>query len=605
MKNKLFFGDNLQVMQRLQSASVDLIYLDPPFNSNASYNVLFGTRLAGPSKSQTHAFEDMWTWGPDAKRAMDDTAKRDLGGGQLLDAFQRVFGNSSMMAYMAMMAVRLVEMRRILKPTGSLYLHCDPAASHYLKVLLDTILGPKAFRSEIIWRRSAAHSDTKQGKKNHGHIHDTLLFYTLGATWTWNEVFTPYSDEYKGRDYALIDEETGRRFRRGDLTAAKGGGDTSYEWRVKKPTGAKVRWVADLDEEFRSPQEGWDYKAVVPYKGRYWAYSKENLRRFAEEGRLRHTFDGMPEYKRFLDEMAGVPLQDIWTDVQPLTAGTAERLGYPTQKPTALLERILTTSSNEGDVVLDPFCGCGTTIHAAERLHRRWIGIDVTSLAINVIESRLKRTFGRGIEQTYEVIGLPRDAQDARELAARDWLEFQKWAVLRLGGVPNVRPGPDRGIDGIIRYHRVGLDQPNRAIVSVKGGLNVGVDAVHKLKSVTDREKAECGLLVCLEPPTKAMRDEATNAGEVGPRGRLVPRIQIIPVDALFDPGSVKLPGVVDAPELAQMQPSVRPKRGRKHIEGQTEMLLPITGGQDPAPAKTNRSIRRSTVEVVPQRLAK
>ena len=608
MQNMLYFGDNLEVMRGLPSDTVDLIYLDPPFNSNASYSVIFGTKRAGPSQAQAHAFEDMWTWGPDAKRAMDETARRNIGAGHLLDAFHRIFGDSSMMAYMAMMAVRLIEMHRLLKGTGSLYLHCDPVASHYLKILLDTIFGARAFRSEIIWRRSAAHNDTKQGKKNHGHVHDTLLFYTKGKTWTWNEVFTAYDESYTDKDYGLVDEETGRRFRRGDLTAAKGGGDTSYEWRVKKPIDQKVRWSADLDDEHLEPRDGWEYKGVTPYTGRYWAYSKENLRKFAKEGRIRHTFAGRPEYKRFLDEMQGVPLQDIWADIQPLTAGTAERLNYPTQKPFALLDRILKTSSNPGDLVLDPFSGCGTTIYAAVESERRWIGIDVTYLAIHVIEARLRRSFGAGIRDTYSVFGLPRDAHDARVLAARDWLEFQKWSVMMLGGVPNVRPGADKGIDGVIRYHRVGVEQPNRAIVSVKGGQNVGVDAVHKLKSVVDREKVECGVLVCLDSPTRAMRDEATNAGEIRVGGRQFPKIQIVPIDMLFQSNALVLPGMIDPPDAAPMQSAVRPRRRRKQIEGQTEMLLPIDGSpkEETVRPRVSRAIRPVEIDVVAkQRLAR
>jgi adenine-specific DNA-methyltransferase len=605
--NRLFFGDNLDVLQRLGSETVDLIYLDPPFNSKASYNVIFGTKRAGPSQAQSHAFEDMWTWGPDARRAMEGVAQRDIAAGQLLDAFFKVFRESAVMAYLAIMAVRLVEMRRVLKGTGSLYLHCDPAASHYLKVLLDTILDPSAFRSEIIWKRSGAHSDTKQGKKNHGHVHDTILFYTKGKTWTWNEVFTPYNEGYTGRDYALVDDDSGRRFRRGDLTAAKGGGDTSYDWRVKKPAGEKVRWQADLEDEFLSPREGWEYRAVRPYAYRFWAYSKSNMRQFAQEGRLRHTYDGMPEYKRFLDEMKGVPLQDVWTDIQPLTAGAAERLGYSTQKPLALLKRIIATSSNPGDVVLDPFCGCGTTVEAAQELGRKWIGIDITYLAIHVIETRMKRKFGDAISGQYQLLGKPQDTESATALAARDWLEFQKWAVFTLGGVPNVKPGADRGIDGVIRYHRPGSEAAYRAIVSVKGGTNVGVDAVHKLKSVVEREGAEAGILVCLGEPTRAMRNEALSAGEIGPPKLRTPKLQIIDVARLFAEYPLKLPGTVDPPEASPTPMQARSGRGRKRIEGQTEMLLPIEGkvARDEAPSKT-RPIRTVDIDVIPRgRLAK
>ena len=245
--NHLYYGDNLNVLRDLPGDHVDLIYLDPPFNYNAGYNQLFKAPDGSGSTAQIEAFNDTWHWGDAAEDAFQAVRRSpNAAAAQMLSAMRGFLGENDMMAYLAMMAVRLIELHRVLKPTGSLYLHCDPTASHYLKIMLDAIFGKSGFNSEIIWKRSSAHSDTKQGKKNHGHIHDTILFYAKGKTWTWNEVFTPYGEEYTGRDYALVDEETGRRFRRGDLTAAKGGGDTSYEWRVKKPAYEKVRWVADL-----------------------------------------------------------------------------------------------------------------------------------------------------------------------------------------------------------------------------------------------------------------------------------------------------------------------------------------------------------------------
>ena len=274
-----------------------------------------------------------------------------------------------------------------------------------------------------------------------------IFIYTKGPQWTWNEVYTPYSESYVGRDYRLVDEGTGRRFRRGDLTAARPGGDTTYEWRVKKHAEVRERWIADLDDEHLHPIAGWEYRGVRPYKGRYWAYSKAGMKQFAQEGRLRHTYDGMPEYKRYLDEMPGVPLQDLWTDVSPIGSGMAERLGYPTQKPEALLERILRASSNEGDVVLDAFCGCGTTIAAAERLKRRWLGIDITHLAISLIRHRLRHAQGDPIEHTYDVLGEPASVPDAEALAAEDPFQFQCWALGLVGARPTdvrrTRPGGD------------------------------------------------------------------------------------------------------------------------------------------------------------------
>jgi len=546
--NKLFYGDNLDVLRdEIGQESVDLIYLDPPFNSNANYNVLFKSKTGEGADAQITAFEDTWHWNDKAEDAFDQVMRSGLSGAsELLRAMRGFLGENDMMAYLAMMAIRLIELHRVLKPTGSLYLHCDPTASHYLKLLLDGVFGPTNFRSEVVWKRSSSHNDTKQGLANYGHIHDVILFYSKGPKWRWNNQFTPYQEEYTGRDYKLIDDDSGRRFRRGDLTAAKGGGDTSYEWRVKKRAHVKERWEADVDDEYLNPREGWEYKGVLPYGGRFWAYSRDNMRKFALEGRLRHTFEGMPEYKRFLDEMPGVPLQDIWTDIRPLLGH--ERLGYPTEKPVTLLERIISASSNEGDVVLDPFCGCGTAVHAAQKLGRQWIGIDVTHLAIHLIEKRLKDAFP-GIQ--YEVHGTPRDLASARDLAARDKHQFELWALAQVDAVPwkGGRKGADTGIDGII-YFKPDGKRTEKAIVEVKGG-GTGVKDIGRLAQVMEREKAPLGVFVTAEMPTSAMIKDAAAVGRFEDEwGRTYPKLQIITLAEMFqgkkpdipfvDPSSIK-----------------------------------------------------------------
>ena len=540
MSNLLYYGDNLAVLREsVKDESADLIYLDPPFNSSANYNVLFKAPSGEGSQAQIEAFEDTWHWNESAERAFDEVVTGPHSDASImLKAMRAALGENDMMAYLAMMAVRLIELHRVLKPAGSLYLHCDPTASHYLKMLLDGIFGPRNFRSEIVWKRSSAHSDTKQGRKLHGHIHDVIFFYTKGSKWTWNEVYTPYGEEYLDRDYGLVDE-AGRHFRRGDLTAAKPGGDTEYEWRVKKHQGAKERWVADLDDEHLKPQPGWEYRGVPPYGGRFWAYSKDNMRQFAKDGRLRHTFDGMPEYKRFLDEMPGVPLQDLWTDITPIIAGQQERLGYPTQKPLSLLERIIESSSNKNDVVLDPFCGCGTTIHAARKLDRQWIGIDITHLAIGLIERRLKDAFP-GIK--YEVHGVPTDLAGATNLAERDKHEFQKWITAKVGAQPykGGKKGMDRGIDGYLHF-RDADKKPQFAIVSVKGGgTNSG--HVRDLKGTMDREKAALGLFLTLNKPTREMEKEAAAAGLYETGGIKVPRLQILTAEDIIDDRRPQVP---------------------------------------------------------------
>ena len=384
----IWTGDNLDILRGMNSESVDLCYLDPPFNSNRNYAAPVGSQAAGA------AFKDTWTLSDLDVAWMGLIADEQPAMYQVLQAAGLTHGKG-MQSYLCMMGVRLLEMRRVLKGTGSIYLHCDPTASHYLKLLMDAVFGAGSFRSEVIWKRSSAHSDAKQGRQQHGRIHDSLLFYTKKVDeWKWNDIYTPYAESYTGRDYRMVEEGTGRRFRRGDLTAARPGGDTEYAWRIKKRAGVKERWVADLEDEYLTPREGWEYKEVFPYAGRYWAYSHDNMRRFANEGRLRHTFGGTPEYKRYLDEMPGVPLQDIWVDITPIVSGQKERIGYPTQKPLALLERIIKASSNEGDMVLDPFCGCATACVAAENLGRQWVGIDLSEKAVELVNMRLQQTMG-------------------------------------------------------------------------------------------------------------------------------------------------------------------------------------------------------------------
>jgi site-specific DNA-methyltransferase (adenine-specific) len=573
--NSLHFGDNLDVLRATPAESVDLIYLDPPFNSNADYSVLYGTKRGGPSQAQTRAFEDTWKWGKESQRAVDETAKRHLKAGSLLDAFQNVFDGSNMMAYLAMMAVRLIEMKRVLKPNGSLYLHCDPTASHYLRVLLDSIFGIENFRNDIIWKRTTTHSDSKTWSR----VADNILFYTKGKSFTWNAPRDAHSEKYIATKYRN-DDGDGRRYMLDNMTSPNPRPNMMYEWKG------------------------------FPFPPKGWRYSRDTMERLDKEGRIWYpvTKDSLldtskrPRLKRYLDEMEGGAMGTVWTDIAPVNSQAKERLGYSTQKPLTLLERIILASSNPGDIILDPFCGCGTAVEAAQKLERRWIGIDITYLAIHVIESRLVRAFGPGIKQQYTLHGRPKDAESARALAGRDWLEFQKWAVISLGGLPKDRPGTDGGIDGIIRYHRVGMEQPKRAIVSVKGGLNVGVDAVHKLKSVVEREGAELGVLICVDPPTRSMQKEAASAGEVGTPSRRVSKLQIVPVEMMFQDHPIELPGLLDPPEVGRVSVPIQPKKGQKRIEGQAEMLFamerPQEGYVSKVKSKPNRAIRVVDVEV-------
>jgi DNA modification methylase len=537
-KNKLYYGDNYEVLQRyLKDESVDLIYLDPPFNSRQDYNVLFAEKDGTQSSSQIRAFEDTWEWNIDAARSYQHIVETI--GGRVADtmrAFKTFLFNTDMMAYLAMMAPRLVELRRVLKETGSIYLHCDPTASHYLKILMDAVFGPQFFQNEISWRRSSAHSDGKQGMTRCGRVRDIILFYSRSPKNTWNIQYTPYTDDYLASEYKHVTKNL-RYYKETDLTAARPGGDTEFLWRVKRKSGAKDRWDADLDDEYLQPKEGWEYKGVPPYNSRFWAYSRDNIIAFYRSGNIIHRETGMPRLMQFADEMPGVSLQDDWDDIN--RTGGEEDLGYPTQKPEALLERIIKASSNEGDVILDPFCGCGTTVQVAQRLNRRWIGIDVTHLAIGLIKKRLDDGFPDNnppIRQTYQVIGEPTDYAGAAALAAEDKYQFQWWALGQVGARPTEqKKGADRGIDGRLYFHDDRSGESKQIIFSVKAG-GVSAPQVRDLRGVIEREKAEIGVFITFEEPTRPMKHEANEAGLYTSSDRTTyARIQILTIQQILD----------------------------------------------------------------------
>ena len=519
-ENILYYGDNLFILrEHIPSESVDLIYLDPPFNSSRNYNVLFKDESGTESEAQITAFEDTWHWNLEAEHtyaellteAPDHVAK-------MIDSLHDYIGTNQMMAYLVMMAARLVELHRVLKPTGCLYLHCDPTASHYLKIILDTIFSPAQFRNEIIWKRSSAHSDTAQGKVLHmGRLHDVILFYTKTDKATRNELYQPYNQEYVDTFYRYKDPD-GRRYRLDNIAG---------------PGGAAKG----------NPQ--YEFLGVT----RYWRYSKERMQELYEQGRIVQTKPGnVPAYKRYLDEMPGVPLQDVWTDIQPIGAQAAERLGYPTQKPLALLDRIIQASSNPGDVVLDPFCGCGSAIASAQKLGRKWIGIDITHLAIALMKYRLEAMFP-GIK--IKVVGEPADIGAARKLAQDDRYQFQWWALslIRakpLGGQEGSREGKkgsDRGIDGVIAFIDDNTGKAKRVLIQVKSG-HVNSSHIRDLKGTLQREQAAISVFITLEEPTRDMTTEAVSAGFYHSPGwnKNYPRIQILTIDELLHNAEVKMP---------------------------------------------------------------
>lgn len=504
-KNKLYYGDNLEVLQRyVKDETVDLVYLDPPFNSRQDYNVLFAEKDGSQSSSQIHAFEDTWEWNIDAERAYEQIVEQ---GGRVADAlraFRTFLGGSDMMAYLAMMAPRLVELRRVLKETGSIYLHCDPTASHYLKILMDAVFGPQFFRNEIIWKRTTAHSDGKRA----GRIHDVILFYAASGAFTWNKVYQPYEADYVEKYYRYKDEN-GNRWASGDCAAAGPGPARYFNGVLREPPA-----------------------------GSHWRFSQDKIDEYVNSGRIYFTDNGFPRFKRYLEDMKGVVLQDIWADkeVQPVVSWSDEGLGYQTQKPEALLERILKASSNEGDLVLDPFCGCGTAVQVAQSLNRRWIGIDITHLAIGLIKKRLSDAFGAEIKQTYDVIGEPTDYAGAAELAASDKYQFQWWALGQVGARPaDQKKGADHGIDGRLYFHDDQSGQSRQIVFSVKAG-GVSVPQVRDLVGVLAREKAQIGVFLCFEEPTKPMMKEAAQAGFYkSSDGTTYPRLQILTIQQILD----------------------------------------------------------------------
>ncbi len=520
--NKLYYGDNLKVLrEHIKDESVDLIYLDPPFNSNRSYNVLFKDESGLSSDAQITAFDDAWHWGDTAQQTYEELLTNAPGNvASMINSLHQFIGANQMMAYLVMMAARLVELHRVLKPTGSLYLHCDPTASHYLKILLDMIFGVENGVNEIIWRRYGTHNDVGQGSKHFGRVHDVVLFYAKSKAYTWNQVYIPLNPSYIESTYRNIEPGTGRRFTTTPLTGPGGAekGNPVFEWKGHT---------------------------------RAWRYNKEKMEILEKEGKLHYSSTGYVRQKMYLEESKGAPVQDEWTDIQSLSGAHSERLGYPTQKPLALLERIIQASSNPGDVVLDPFSGCGTCISAAQKLGRQWIGIDVTHLAIAMHKSRLKDMFNLEPKVDYQVIGEPQDLSGAKQLASEDRYQFQWWALSLiearpLGGNSNDKTGKkgsDKGIDGVINFLDDRKGGLKRALIQVKSG-HVKAGDIRDLKGTLERENAQIGVFITLEDPSKDMLTEAVTAGSYHSDiwNKDFPKIQILTIEQLLAGVEVKLP---------------------------------------------------------------
>ena len=511
-----FYGDNLPILRDyIPDESIDLIYLDPPFNSSRSYNVLFKNESGVASEAQMTAFDDTWHWGESAEETYCDLVEASGDVGNMIAALRQFVGTNQMMAYLVMMAARLVELHRVLKPTGSLYLHCDPTASHYLKIILDSVLGGENFRNEVIWKRSYGHGDSR---KSMGRSHDILLCYTKSDNYILNRFFHEHNPKYI-REFFRFEDQRGV-YKLENLTSPNPRPNLTYEYKGYPP----------------------------PIKG--WRVNLERMKQLDAEGRLHFPAkpNGRIMKKVYLHELEGQPMTDLWTDIPPISAHDQERLGYPTQKPLALLERIIQASSNPGDIVLDPFCGCGTAVAAAEKLSRRWIGIDVTHLAISLIKYRMGGMFPAC---KFGVIGEPEDVGAARQLAQDNRYQFQWWACSLVRARPiggetgskTGKKGSDLGIDGVINFIDDVSGTPKRVTVQVKSG-HIKSGDIRDLHGVVDREKAAIGVFITLEMPTGDMTREAVSAGHYTSTfwGQNYPKIQILTIEDLLNGKQVKMP---------------------------------------------------------------
>ena len=507
--NRLYYGDNLHVLRdraNFPDGVIDLVYLDPPFNSKRDYNLLFKSPKGLDSPAQIEAFQDTWHWNQQAESEFDELLHQgNTDVAKLMSALRGFLGENDIMAYLTMMANRLLELHRVLKPTGSLYLHCDPVASHYLKIVLDGVFGKENFRSEIIWKRTSAHSNVYRA---YGDVTDTLFFYSKTDDFTWNQLYR----QIKAEEAFPNVDASGRR------------------WRSENMRNPGVR-----------PNLTYSYKASngVTYHphANGWTISLEKMKKLDAEGRLHFPTkdEGRLRLKLYADESPGIKLQSLWEDIPPIGSQAGERLGYPTQKPLALLERIIAASSNEKDLVLDPFCGCGTAVDAAQKLKRRWIGIDITHLAISLIEKRLKDRYAGRCK--FEVVGTPGDLDAARDLAARDKYQFQWWAVSLVDAQPSQgkKKGADTGIDGLKFFRDAGEREVRKIVVSVKGGGNLKADDVRALNHVREREKAEIALFISLSEPTAGMLKDAAAAGIYSsPAGKKFARVQMLTIEGLL-----------------------------------------------------------------------
>ena len=530
--NKLYYGDCLTIMRdHMKLASVDLIYLDPPFNSQREYNAIYKDETGRPLPDQIEAFCDLWELDDERNRALRamPVLMRDNGIDDDVVEFWRLWMNAlrktnpRLLAYLSYMTERLLFMKGLLHPTGSLYLHCDPTASHYIKVMLDAVFGHGNFRAEIIWKRTSAHSAAKRP----GPVHDTLLMYSASDRYKWNVLYQAYDESYIEMFYPHEDSN-GRRWARADLTGAgTRNGETGKPWR------------------------GIDITA----KGRHWSRRPEDLEELDSVGRIHwpKKVGGMPRLKQYLEDQSGVPLQDVWTDIRPIHNIAPERMGYATQKPLALLERIIAASSNPDDVVFDPFCGCATTLEAAQKLGRKWIGIDIAIHAVKRVATvRLKERLKLVPGEDFEIRGVPRNLEGARDLWERDKYHFQKWAVEQVDGFVTTKRTGDGGVDGRLYFDVPGERELQSMAIEVKGGKHVNISDVRALRGVLENNgAAQIAGLIVMEPLGKTKERNfaqfMAEAGDLEIQGHMnpYPRMQLLTVEDILDGNRFRTPGAV------------------------------------------------------------
>jgi len=525
MKNTLYYGDNLDVLRKyIKDETVDLCYCDPPFNSKRNYNQIYNN-IGTEDRAQAQAFVDTWTWDDHAGAGFaqllaNEPARFTSQTIELMKGLHAVLGKGSLLAYLVSMTLRITEIHRVLKPTGSFYLHCDSTASHYLKLVLDTIFVTQGgeYQNEIIWKRKTGRGETNHKSFRFGVITDTIFFYTKSKV---NVFHTQYNFEAEGyRDYVgkffIHTDEQGRKYR-----------------------------IADLSSPNPRPNLMYDYKGYKPPRNG-WAVSIEKMQQMEQEGRLHFpaTLNGRIQRRRFEDELQGKTVQSLWDDIDMISSQAAERLGYPTQKPEALLERIIQASTNPGDVVLDAYCGCGTTIAVAQKLGRSWIGMDITYQSISLILRRLEAQYGKAALADISLSGIPQDMASAVALANkkddRVRKEFEKWAVLTYTNnraIINQKKGADAGVDGIA-YFQTSHEDNAKIIFQVKSG-HVQRGDIAKLRGDMEREGAALAVFLTLEPPSGPMRAEAKEAGlySYDLMQRNYDRIQIVTVQEMVEEG--------------------------------------------------------------------